>query len=105
MLKTSLKVLNKLEEKTKRNSLFFEGQIYDAYSLLLDIFNTSKKSIVIIDNYISKAGSFACCARYEECSDAKKCLHPNQLYSTACAYRKNLENNKIFYGKNNNIEE
>jgi len=26
----------------------------DAHSLLLDIFNTSKKSITIIDNYISK---------------------------------------------------
>ena len=39
---------------TFSNELFFEGQIYDAQSLLLDIFNTSKKSIVIIDNYISK---------------------------------------------------
>ena len=40
--------------KTFSNELFFEGQIYDAYSLLLDIFNTSKESIIIIDNYISK---------------------------------------------------
>ena len=39
---------------TFSNELFFEGQIYDAHSLLLDIFNTSKKSIIIIDNYISK---------------------------------------------------
>ena len=58
-----------------------------------------------LDNYTSKAGSFACCARYEECSDAKRCTHPNQLYSTACAYRKNLDSGKIFYGKNKNIEE
>ena len=36
------------------NEIFFEGQIWDAHSLLLDIFNTSKKSIAIIDNYISK---------------------------------------------------
>lgn len=36
------------------NEIFFEGQIYDAYSLLLDIFNTSNKSIIIIDNYVSK---------------------------------------------------
>lgn len=34
---------NKLEEKTKRNSIFFEGQIYDAYSLLIDILNQSKE--------------------------------------------------------------
>ena len=36
------------------NELFFDGQIWDAHSLLLDIFNSSKKRIVIIDNYISK---------------------------------------------------
>ena len=39
---------------TFSNEIFFEGQIYDAYSLLLDIFNTSNKNIIIIDNYISK---------------------------------------------------
>ena len=39
---------------TISNELFFDGQIYDAYSLLLDIFSSSKKSIIIIDNYISK---------------------------------------------------
>ena len=45
---------NKLEEKTKRNSIFFEGQIYDAYSLLIDILNISNKEIIIIDNYAGK---------------------------------------------------
>ena len=45
---------NKLEEKTKRNSIFFEGQIYDAYSLIIDILNTSNKEIIIIDNYAGK---------------------------------------------------
>jgi len=45
---------SKLEEKTKRNSIFFEGQIYDAYSLLIDILNTSRNEIIIIDNYASK---------------------------------------------------
>lgn len=39
---------------TFSNEIFFEGQIYDTYSLLIDIFNTSKESIIIIDNYISK---------------------------------------------------
>ena len=45
---------SKLEEKTKRNSIFFEGQIYDAYSLLIDILNTSRNEIIIIDNYAGK---------------------------------------------------
>ena len=40
---------------TFSNEIFFEGQIYDSYSLLLDIFNSSNNSIVIIDNYISKS--------------------------------------------------
>ena len=39
---------------TFSNEIFFDGQIWDAHSLLLDIFNTSKESITIIDNYISK---------------------------------------------------
>ena len=45
---------NKLEEKTKYNSIFFENQIYDAYSLLIDILNKSNKEIIIIDNYAGK---------------------------------------------------
>ena len=45
---------NKLEEKTKCNSIFFEGQIYDAYSLLIEILNTSNNEIIIIDNYAGK---------------------------------------------------
>ena len=40
--------------KDKNNHIFFEGQIYDAYSLLLDIFDKSKNEIIIIDNYIDK---------------------------------------------------
>lgn len=42
------------EFKSKINSLFYEGQIYDAYSLLLEILNKSKDSIIIIDNYAGK---------------------------------------------------
>ena len=40
--------------KEKNNHIFFEGQIYDAYSLLLDILNKSENEIVIIDNYAGK---------------------------------------------------
>ena len=47
--------------------------------------------------------TFACCSRYIQCSDAKKCLHPQQIYAKQCWYRDNLENDKIFYGKNKNI--
>ena len=40
--------------KDKNNHIFYEGQIYDSYSLLLDIFESSKESIIIIDNYADK---------------------------------------------------
>ena len=40
--------------KDKNNHIFFEGQIYDAYSLMIKIFDNVKMSIIIIDNYIDK---------------------------------------------------
>ena len=46
---------DKLNEKQKINTIFYEGQIYDAYSLLIDIFKESKKEIIIIDNYADKS--------------------------------------------------
>ncbi len=46
---------------------------------------------------------FGCCHRYEQCSDAKRCIHPEALVSLACSYRRNLEQGRIFYGKNRNI--
>ena len=45
---------NKFNEKEKNNHIFFEGQIYDAYSKIIDIFNMSKENIIIIDNYLDK---------------------------------------------------
>ena len=40
--------------KDKNNHIFFEGQIYDAYSLMIKIFEKALSSIIIIDNYIDK---------------------------------------------------
>ena len=46
---------DKLNEKEKINAIFYEGQIYDAYSLLIDIFKESNEEIIIIDNYADKS--------------------------------------------------
>ena len=46
---------SKLEEKEKINHIFYDGQIYDAYSLLIDIFKEAEKEIIIIDNYADKS--------------------------------------------------
>ena len=40
--------------KTNNNHIFFEGEIYDAYSLLIDILKKAEKEIIIIDNYAGK---------------------------------------------------
>lgn len=40
--------------RDKNNHIFFEGQIYDAYSLMIKIFDKALSSIIIIDNYIDK---------------------------------------------------
>ena len=45
--------LDKFKEK-EINKIFFENELYDAYSLLIDIFDKSNKEIIIIDNYASK---------------------------------------------------
>ena len=45
---------DKLNTKEKDNHIFYEGQIYDAYSLLVDILSKAKKEIIIIDNYAGK---------------------------------------------------
>ena len=37
-----------------KNSIFFKGDFYDAYSVLLDIFSLAKEEIIIIDNYAGK---------------------------------------------------
>ena len=51
---TKEETFNNFEEKAKYNSIFFEGQIYDAYSVLIDILNKGKKEIIIVDNYAGK---------------------------------------------------
>ena len=40
-----------LEENIKQR-IFFQGQIYDAYSLIVDIIKKASKKILIIDNYV-----------------------------------------------------
>lgn len=37
-----------------KDFIFFKGDIYDAYSVLLEIFNLAKDEIIIIDNYVGK---------------------------------------------------
>ena len=49
------KVFNELQKNKKeefKEKIFFKGQIWDSYELIIDIIKLAKKKIVIIDNYI-----------------------------------------------------
>jgi len=46
-------IFNALQkDENFKQKIFFEGQIYDSYSLIIDIIKKAKYKIVIIDNYI-----------------------------------------------------
>ena len=44
--------LQRKQETEFKQSIFFDGQIYDAYSLIIDIIRQARQKILIIDNYI-----------------------------------------------------
>ena len=44
--------LQKNEENKFQQQIFYNGQIYDAYSLIVDIIKSAKNRVVIIDNYV-----------------------------------------------------
>ena len=41
-------------QEFKASQLFFDGQIYDAYTLIQSLFETANKEIIIIDNYVDR---------------------------------------------------
>ena len=45
---------SKLESKEVKNEIYFDGQIYDAYSKIIDIMNEAKNELIVIDNYADK---------------------------------------------------
>ena len=48
------KTFDKFNKKKEINRIFFEGELYDAYSILWDILSKAEQEIIIIDNYAGK---------------------------------------------------
>ena len=80
---------------------------FDVYVLQqLSELSEYKEQIETICEYLGDRPTdeaFSCCSRYEECSNAKKCINPIERLRRNCGYRKNLEQGIIFYGVNKNI--
>lgn len=51
------KVLDAIEDKTikPKQGIFYDGQVFDAYVFVSDLIKSSKKSIVLIDNYVDES--------------------------------------------------
>ncbi len=47
-------VFKKFNDEKKKSEIYFNGQIYDAYSKILDIFKSAYKELIIIDAYADK---------------------------------------------------
>ena len=43
--------LNSFKQNKKVNEIYYNGQIWDAYSKILDIFKMAKNKLIVIDNY------------------------------------------------------
>ena len=41
-------------QEFKNSQLFFDGQLYDAYTLIQSLFETANNEIIIIDNYVDR---------------------------------------------------
>lgn len=46
---------------------------------------------------------FDCCNSFNECSDARKCIHPNREFAAGCGYKRILKSGRVFFGKNRNV--
>jgi len=49
-----LQIFNALQDKSlkPKQGIFFEGQVFDAFSFVADLIRSAEKSIVLIDNYV-----------------------------------------------------
>lgn len=48
-------LFSKFDNKEKKESIFFDGKIYDAYSFILDIMKKAKNELIIVDAYADKS--------------------------------------------------
>lgn len=86
--------------KTKSDA----GMVRIAIQSYQDILNYAPILRVILERICRRHRDFGCCGRYEACSDAKTCIHPDPKFALGCWYQQNLLDGKIFYGKNKNVK-
>ncbi len=75
--------------------------------LVRALLNTPGDVLLCVDAFISalqicadKIYTFDCCSRYEECSDARRCISTRPTEAIGCTYKRRLLAGQIYYGKN-----
>lgn len=88
------KVLNAIESKDvhPKQGIFFNGQIFDAYRFVSDLFRTAKEAIVIIDNYSISTIRFSRTSRNVGKTSRLPSL-PKRSQNTSCLTSKSLMSN------------
>ncbi len=65
-LEIVLEALETGSEKSLRQGIFYDGQIFDAYAFVADLIRSAKKSLVLIDNYLDDSVLTLLCKRQPE---------------------------------------
>lgn len=45
---------------------------------------------------VSRADCFDCCSRFEQCCNARECIHPDKQFASSCRYRQKLRKGIVF---------
>lgn len=84
--------------QTKSDSNHF--RLHINYGFEIEKFSSEIQKII---KSIRVPKTFDICSRYMQCSDARRCVHPDLIHAKECSYKEKLENGIIFYGKNRNV--
>lgn len=87
--------LRQFEEKKFINGIFFKGEIYDAYSKIVDILKEAKEEAIIIDRYSDK--NVLDIIRTLNCKVILISQNSYSLSKSISKYNKQYKNLKVFY--------
>lgn len=109
IIPNTFKLTIKYEETEKKTIPVYIIEIPKDMDLLLETLNNLSEVIICQQEWIFEQHpadfGFGCCSHYEECSKAGTCTEyaKNRPFYKGCAYKRNLEDGKIFYGENRNV--
>lgn len=90
-----------------KNAKLVNGKIIIETEYPIENITALKNNLIDRYNFIRNhepVEYFGCCSHFNECSNEKRCVQADKKLAKGCAYKKNLESGKIFYGVNRNVD-